>query len=152
MYFSVTSVAFAIRDSPCTDTIVLAAFLIAVPFIFAIALVVLDFMMDKRLGIVPGRKQWPILEEVQLDKRGPCEFPKLILFAVFLFVMTVIWILAYVSLHIVADSGDSALEGTSAIRGRIKSQLAAIGGIFGNCTREVANKKKKMKIASGVAP
>lgn len=88
----------------------------------------MDCLLDKKIGIQPPRKQWPILETVQVEGPGPMAMCKWILFAGFASLMLFFWVLALASYYKVAGEAEDALEGKDADAANV-----SISGIFGDC-------------------
>ncbi len=74
--------------------------------------VAIDCILDKKIGIIPPRKQWPVLEPIKLEGRGPCTMPKCILFSAFACIMMLIWVIALGS-NLSVISGEFELANSS---------------------------------------
>ncbi|CAL8102930.1 unnamed protein product [Orchesella dallaii] len=124
----------AAYNNPCLDIVAFNILLVVVPFLFAGVGVALDCMTDTRVGILPRRKQWPVLEPVKLDGTGPFEKLKWIVLGCYAAVMVVLWLLtlgSYISqaANSVADidsfTQEISLETLKSIRPK---------SIFGECS------------------
>ncbi|ODN03583.1 hypothetical protein Ocin01_03084 [Orchesella cincta] len=87
----------AAANNPCKDILAFNIILVAVPFLFAGIGVALDFMTDTKVGIIPRRKQWPILEPIKLQSKGPYERLKVIVLGCYCVIMVILWLLTLAS-------------------------------------------------------
>lgn len=83
--------------------------------------VTLDCLIDRKVGIFPMRKQWPILEPIRLDGKGPLAGAKWAMLGSFVGFMILYFLLAVGNVSFLVTGADNLFEWPP----------AAVRGIFG---------------------